>query len=58
MEAVLSAPSTSAPAGKPPSASNRCGVPIVNVALIVANFAVFLLYELPNGDAAVNRASF
>jgi membrane associated rhomboid family serine protease len=32
--------------------------PWVNAALIVANFAVFLLYELPNGDAAVNRASF
>jgi membrane associated rhomboid family serine protease len=32
--------------------------PIVNTALIVANFAVFLFYELPNGDAAVNQASF
>ena len=32
--------------------------PWVNVALIVANFAVFLFYELPNGDAAVNEASF
>ena len=32
--------------------------PWVNVALIVANFAVFLFYELPNGDAAVNQASF
>jgi membrane associated rhomboid family serine protease/ribosomal protein S27E len=32
--------------------------PVVNVALIVANFAVFLLYELPNGDAAINQASF
>ena len=32
--------------------------PVVNTALIVANFAVFLLYELPNGDAAVNQASF
>ncbi len=32
--------------------------PIVNVTLIVANFAVFLFYELPNGDAAVNQASF
>ena len=30
----------------------------VNVALIVANFAVFLFYELPNGEAAVNQASF
>ena len=26
--------------------------------MIVANFAVFLLYELPNGDAAVNQAAF
>ena len=32
--------------------------PVVNVALIVANFAVFLFYELPNGVAAVNQASF
>jgi membrane associated rhomboid family serine protease len=32
--------------------------PVVNVALIAANFAVFLFYELPNGDAAVNHASF
>ena len=32
--------------------------PVVNVALIVANFAVFLFYELPNGDDAINRASF
>jgi membrane associated rhomboid family serine protease len=32
--------------------------PWVNVALIVANFAVFLFYELPNGEAAVNQASF
>jgi hypothetical protein len=32
--------------------------PIVNVALIAANFAVFLFYELPNGVAAVNQASF
>jgi membrane associated rhomboid family serine protease len=32
--------------------------PVVNVALIVANFAVFLFYELPNGEAAVNQASF
>ncbi|HTX96919.1 MAG TPA: hypothetical protein VME67_19960 [Mycobacterium sp.] len=32
--------------------------PVVNVMLIAANFAVFLLYELPNGDAAVNQASF
>jgi membrane associated rhomboid family serine protease len=32
--------------------------PVVNTALIAANFAVFLFYELPNGDAAVNQASF
>ena len=32
--------------------------PVVNVALIVANFAVFLFNELPNGDAAVNQAAF
>jgi membrane associated rhomboid family serine protease len=32
--------------------------PIVNVALIVANFAVFLLYELPDRDAAISQASF
>jgi hypothetical protein len=32
--------------------------PIVNVTLIVVNFAVFLFYELPNGEAAVNHASF
>ena len=32
--------------------------PVVNVTLIVANFAVFLFYELPNGEAAVNQASF
>ena len=32
--------------------------PVVNVALIVANFAVFLFYELPYGEAAVNHASF
>jgi membrane associated rhomboid family serine protease len=32
--------------------------PVVNVALIAANFAVFLFYELPNGDAAVYQASF
>jgi membrane associated rhomboid family serine protease len=32
--------------------------PVVNVALIVANFAMFLLYELPNGDTAINQASF
>lgn len=32
--------------------------PIVNVTLIVANFAVFLIYELPNQDSAINQASF
>jgi membrane associated rhomboid family serine protease len=32
--------------------------PVVTVALIVANFAVFLFYELPNQDAAINQASF
>jgi rhomboid family protein len=32
--------------------------PIVNVALIVANFAVWLFYELPNLDSAVTHASF
>jgi membrane associated rhomboid family serine protease len=32
--------------------------PIVTVTLIVANFAVFVLYELPNHDAAINQASF
>jgi membrane associated rhomboid family serine protease len=32
--------------------------PIVNVLLIVANFAVFILYELPRFNAAVYHASF
>ena len=32
-------------------------LPIVNVALIAANFAVFLFYELPNPDA-VGQAAF
>jgi membrane associated rhomboid family serine protease len=32
--------------------------PFVNVALIVANFAVFLFYEIPYGDSAINHASF
>jgi len=32
--------------------------PIVNVALIAANFAVWLLYELPHLDSAVYHASF
>ena len=31
--------------------------PIVNVALIAANFAVFLFYELPNPDA-LGQAAF
>ena len=32
--------------------------PVVNVAIIVANLAVWLLYELPNLDSAVRHASF
>ena len=32
-------------------------LPIVNVALIAANFAVFLFYELPNPDA-LGQAAF
>ncbi len=32
--------------------------PVVNVLLIVANFAVWLLYELPHLSAAVYHASF
>ena len=32
--------------------------PVVNVALIAANLAVWVLYELPNLDGAVARASF
>src|SRR5215471_16790374 len=32
--------------------------PVVNVTLIVANFAVWLFYELPNLDSAVYHASF
>jgi membrane associated rhomboid family serine protease len=32
--------------------------PLVNVALIAANFAVFLFYELPDPDAAISDASF
>src|SRR6478672_1593213 len=32
--------------------------PIVNVAIIVANFAVWLFYELPNLQSAVFHASF
>jgi membrane associated rhomboid family serine protease len=32
--------------------------PIVNVAIIAANFAVWILYELPDLDGAVHQASF
>jgi rhomboid family protein len=32
--------------------------PAVNISLIVANFAVFILYELPNMNSAVYHASF
>jgi membrane associated rhomboid family serine protease len=32
--------------------------PVVNVAFIAANFAVWLFYELPNLDMAVSNASF
>ena len=32
--------------------------PVVNISLIVANFAVFILYELPNLNSAVYHASF
>jgi membrane associated rhomboid family serine protease len=32
--------------------------PFVNVALIAANFLVFILYELPNPESAVDRWSF
>src|SRR6187551_1379961 len=32
--------------------------PIVNVALIVANFAVWIVYELPHLNASVAHASF
>ncbi len=32
--------------------------PIVNVALIAANFAVWMLYELPHLDSAIYHASF
>jgi hypothetical protein len=32
--------------------------PIVDVALIAANFAVFLFYELPDPDSAIRQASF
>jgi membrane associated rhomboid family serine protease len=32
--------------------------PLVNAALIAANFAVFLFYELPDQNAAISHASF
>jgi membrane associated rhomboid family serine protease len=32
--------------------------PVVNTGLVVANFAVFLCYELPNRDNAITQASF
>ena len=32
--------------------------PVVNVSLIVANFAVWIFYELPHLNAAVYHASF
>jgi len=32
--------------------------PVVSIMLIVANFAVFILYELPNLNSAVYHASF
>jgi membrane associated rhomboid family serine protease len=32
--------------------------PVVNTALIIVNCAVFLLYELPNQDAAIDQGSF
>ena len=32
--------------------------PYVNVALIVANFAVWILYELPGSESSVDRWSF
>ena len=32
--------------------------PVVKLLLIVANFAVFILYELPNMNSAVYHASF
>ena len=43
----------------PSSDGNRARrLPVVNVLLIVANFAVFLSYELPHFNAAVYHASF
>ena len=32
--------------------------PVVSILLIVASFAVFIWYELPNLNSAVYRASF
>jgi hypothetical protein len=32
--------------------------PLVNAALIAANFAVFVFYELPDLNAAISHASF
>ena len=32
--------------------------PIVNISIIVANFAVWIFYELPHLDSAVAHASF
>ena len=32
--------------------------PVVNVALIAANFAVWILYELPDLEGAVGQSSF
>ncbi len=32
--------------------------PVVSILLIVANFAVFIVYELPNMNSAVYHASF
>ena len=32
--------------------------PIVNVALILANFAVWIFYELPHLDSSIYHASF
>ncbi|OBI17360.1 hypothetical protein A5712_24045 [Mycobacterium sp. E2327] len=41
-----------------PTVSRPRRFPIVNSTLIAINLAVFLFYELPNGDAAIDRASF
>jgi hypothetical protein len=32
--------------------------PVISILLIVANFAVFIVYELPNMNSAVHHASF